>query len=58
MVGDHIERFKENDLVFLGSYLPHEWRCDDSYYGPGGEFLGAYIVIQFQDDSFGQEFFT
>ena len=57
LVGDHIERFKENDLVFLGSYLPHEWRCDDSYYGPGGEFLGECIVIQFQDDSFGQEFF-
>jgi AraC-like DNA-binding protein len=57
LVGDHIERFMDNDLVFLGSYLPHEWRCDDSYYTPDGEFLGECIVIQFLKDSFGKGFF-
>ncbi len=56
-VGDHIERFKENDLIFLGSYLPHEWRCDKSFYTPSGEFLGECIVIQFLKDSFGPGFF-
>ena len=56
-VGDHIERFQEDDLVFLGSYLPHEWRCDKTFYTPSGEFLGECIVIQFLKDSFGQGFF-
>jgi len=57
LVGDHIERFKDNDLVFLGSYLPHEWRCDETFYTPGGEFLGECIVVQFLTDSFGKGFF-
>jgi len=57
LIGDHIERFEENDLVFLGSYLPHEWRCENSCYSLSGEFLGECIVIQFLYDSFGQGFF-
>lgn len=57
-VGDHIERFEENDLVFLGSYLPHEWRCTEDYYDTSGEFLGEALVIQFLHDSFGSDFFN
>lgn len=56
-IGDHIERFQENDLIFLGSYLPHEWRCDKSFYTLSGKFLGECIVIQFLKDSFGPGFF-
>lgn len=56
-IGDHIERFKEDDMVFLGSYLPHEWRCDKSFFSSSGEFLGECIVIQFLKDSFGHGFF-
>ena len=57
LVGDYIERFKDNDLVFLGSYLPHEWRCDSDFYTPEGMFKGECIVIQFLKDSFGDKFF-
>lgn len=57
LVGDHIERFEENDVVFLGSYLPHEWRCKANYYGESGEFAGDALVIQFLHDSFGVRFF-
>ena len=57
LIGDHIERFTENDLVFLGSYLPHEWRCDEQYYNPSGKFIGECLVIQFLHNSFGKEFF-
>ncbi len=57
LVGDHIERFEENDLVFLGSYLPHEWRCKANYYDESGEFAGDALVIQFLHDSFGERFF-
>ena len=32
IVGDHIDRFKKNDLVLVGKNLPHEWYCDREYY--------------------------
>ena len=57
LVGDHIERFEQDDLAFLGSYLPHEWRCLDTYYDPDGEFKGEGLVVQFMHDSFGKNFF-
>jgi AraC-like DNA-binding protein len=57
LIGDHIERFREGEIVFLGSYLPHEWRCDQQYYHSSGEFLGECIVIQFLHNSFGEGFF-
>ena len=28
IVGDNIARFTENDLIFVGPYLPHQWICD------------------------------
>ena len=56
-VGDAIQRFQENDLVFLGSYLPHVWRCDDAYFSPQGEFQGEGLVIQFTEDFLGKRFF-
>lgn len=57
LIGDHIERFKEGDMLFLGSYLPHEWRCDKKYFPPSGKFLGECLVIQFLYNSFGGGFF-
>lgn len=57
LIGDHIERFKEGDMLFLGSYLPHEWRCDKKYFHPSGKFLGECLVVQFLDNSFGEGFF-
>ena len=57
MIGDHVDRFEENDLLLLGPYLPHEWLCDESYYSPAEEFLGEGIVIQFVHDFLGSQFF-
>lgn len=57
MIGDHIDRFENNDLVLLGPYVPHEWRCNDIFYQPTGEFIGEGIVIQFLYNSFGKGFF-
>lgn len=57
LIGDHIERFADNDLLFLGSYLPHEWRCDEQYFHYSGKFTGESLVIQFLHNSFGNEFF-
>jgi AraC-like DNA-binding protein len=57
MVGDHIDRFEENDLVFIGSDTPHEWRCDPEYYNGRGDFSGEGIVIQFTYNFLGDNFF-
>jgi len=57
MVGDHIDRFKENDLVLVGPYLPHEWICDREYYEQAGGFKGEGIVYQFLQDFLGPLFF-
>ena len=57
MVGDHIDRFEDNDLVFLGKHLPHEWLCDPEYFeGPVG-FIGEGLVVQFLPDFLGTKFF-
>jgi len=57
MVGDQIDRFERNDLVFIGSNLPHEWLCDNEFYDQNGCFLGEGIVYQFLKDFLGPTFF-
>jgi AraC-like DNA-binding protein len=55
-VGDNIDRFRQNDLVLVGSYLPHAWICDSDYnYGPKG-FQGEAVVVQFLPDFLGPQF--
>ncbi len=56
MVGDHIDRFEEGDLVLLGSNLPHEWLCDDVYFNHPAGFQGEGIVIQFLENFLGDSF--
>jgi AraC-like DNA-binding protein len=56
MVGDNIDRFENNDLVFIGSYTPHECLCDPEYFDHRGGFLGEGIVIQFVYDFLGENF--
>jgi AraC-like DNA-binding protein len=57
MVGDHIDRFRNHDLVLVGSYLPHEWLCDREFYEHPGGFQGEGIVYQFLPDFLGPQFF-
>lgn len=56
MVGDSIDRFDEGDLVLLGSNLPHEWLCDDTYFNHPNGFQGEGIVIQFLENFLGETF--
>lgn len=56
IVGDHIDRFKQNDLVLVGSYLPHEWKCDREFYEHPDGFQGEGIVYQFLEDFLGAQF--
>lgn len=46
-VGDHVEPFRDGDLVLLGPDLPHFWRNDDEFYPPDSPHLAESIVVQF-----------
>ncbi len=57
MVGDHIDRFFEEDLVLVGPNLPHEWLCDSEFYNNQEGFQGEAIVYQFSLSFLGIEYF-
>ena len=56
MIGDNIDRFKQNDLIFVGSYLPHAWICDNEFNIHPNGFQGEAIVYQFLHDFLGEQF--
>lgn len=57
MIGDNVDRFEENDLIFTGPFLPHQWICD--VYPPGhpDNFQEKAFVIQFVYNFIGEKFF-
>lgn len=57
VVGNHTSEYQENDLMILGSNLPHWFRADESFYYSEENLKPASIVIQFRIDSFGEQFF-
>ena len=57
MIGDNIDRFENNDLVFIGSYTPHECLCDPEYFDHPDGFQGEGIIVQFLYDFLGERFF-
>jgi AraC-like DNA-binding protein len=57
MIGDNIDRFENNDLVFIGAYTPHEYKCDPKHFEYPDGFQGEAIVIQFVYDFIGEKFF-
>ena len=57
MIGDNIDRFENNDLVFIGAFTPHESLCDPEYFDDVNGFQGEGIVIQFVYDFLGDNFF-
>jgi AraC-like DNA-binding protein len=57
LIGDNIDRFRNNDLILIGSGLPHAWICDDYYNNQPGGFRGEAIVLQFTYEFLGPQFF-
>lgn len=56
MVGDHIGIFQEDDLVFMGTMLPHVWVNDSIYQYGKVDHKAEAIVIQFVKDFLGERF--
>lgn len=56
-VGDHISEFKPGEIILLGSRLPHYWRNDSSYYQNSDQKGAEAIIIRFNQDYAGSEFF-
>lgn len=58
MVGDNIGFFGPDDLVFIGSRLPHLWLNDKVYLDRQASGKADAIVIHFTDDFLGKDFMT
>src|SRR5690606_11289689 len=52
-IGNHMENFKEGDLIFVGSNVPHCWKLDQST--RSGK--ASAVVVQFTEDILGNGFF-
>jgi len=46
-IGDHVQNFKEGDLVFTGPNLPHLWRSDEAYFKKDSKLTTRGLVIYF-----------
>jgi len=58
MVGDHIGYFDEDDLVFLGSGIPHVWINDAQFINGEAGYQADAIVIHFMDSFLGDKFLS
>jgi len=57
LVGDQMVEFGEGDVFFLGSNLPHLFKCDESFYEHPE--LGVYAIsVFFRKETFGAVFFA
>ncbi len=57
-VGNHIHSFKPDDMILVGSNLPHLWKCDKEYFEHQNKLKAASFVIHFLPNAFGDIFFT
>ncbi len=55
-IGDNIDSFKEGDLIFLGSNLPHVW-LNDPVFKNNPKLVSESVVIQFNQAYFHPEHF-
>jgi AraC-like DNA-binding protein len=56
MVGDHIGYFGEDDLVFMGTLLPHVWVNDPVYLNREANEQADALVLHFTEDFLGEDF--
>ena len=57
LIGDSIHTFEPGDTVFLGPDIPHLWRSDPAYFVGDAALFTHGVVLYFQEDFLGKEFF-
>jgi len=57
IIGDNIGKFSKNDMVFIGSNLPHVWLNDESFYKGHASQKAKAIVLYLNKDIFSKEFY-
>lgn len=55
-VGDSIMRFRPDDIVLVGSNLPHYWRFDDIYLNDNNDSVAYTTTIHFTENFWGDRF--
>ena len=55
-IGDSVNSFKEDDLVLIGSNLPHLFRNDDDYYNDLPGLKAESVTLHFLPEIFGAAF--
>jgi AraC-like DNA-binding protein len=53
-IGDKILNYKQNELIMIGSNLPHEWRSDIQQ---RNDYFSECIAIHFNRDFTGEDFY-
>ena len=57
-IGDNISNFSSEEIVLLGSNLPHTWRCKEEYFENNPSHEVEAIVIHFLPECLGRDFLT
>jgi len=57
-IGDSIKNFTKNELILIGSNLPHLWRSDDAYFEKNSTLKTRGIVIYLQESFLGEHLMT
>lgn len=55
-MGDSIQQFKKDDVILVGSNLPHFWRCDEIYFQKNQKLKAVATVAHFKEDFWGTGF--
>jgi len=54
-VGDSINNFNANDLVLLGSNIPHYWKNDNQYYQNNTKLKAEALIVRFKENFLSSE---
>ena len=57
IIGDKLDTFKEGDMVFIGSNLPHVWLNDDLYRNGSAYLEAKALVVYFNKELFSKDFY-
>lgn len=55
-IGNNVAHFSNDDLILVGSNLPHLWKCDEKYFEKKADINAQSLVIHFLPNVFGDYF--